>query len=135
MALMAGHAAAQMTPAGNWHTVDDKTGEIKSEVRITEKDGVLTGHIAKLLAKTAKQDAVCDKCNDDRKDKPVLGLQILRNVKKNPEQPYWDGGRVLDPESGATYAARLTPIEGGAKLEMRGSIGPFGRTQTWVRVK
>jgi uncharacterized protein (DUF2147 family) len=134
-AAFAGPAQAQVSPVGNWNTVDDKTGEIKSEVQIVEKDGVVTGSITKLLSKAAKQDAVCDKCNDDRKDKPILGMQIIRGVKKNPEKPYWDGGRILDPESGATYGARLTPIEGGAKLEMRGSLGPFGRTQTWVRAK
>lgn len=132
---IAAPVAAQMSPVGTWNTVDDKTGEIKSEVQIVEKDGVFSGSITKLLSKTAKQDAVCEKCNDDRKDKPILGMQIIRGVKKNPDKPYWDGGRILDPESGATYGARLTPIEGGAKLEMRGSLGPFGRTQTWVRAK
>ncbi len=134
-AAYCGLAGAQMTPVGLWHTVDDKTGEIKSEVRIVENGGVLTGSITKLLAKDAKQDAVCEECTDDRKDKPVLGMQIIRGVKKNPDRDMWDGGRVLDPQNGKTYAARLTPIEGGAKLEMRGSIGPFGRTQTWTRVK
>jgi uncharacterized protein (DUF2147 family) len=124
-----------MTPVGRWHTVDDKTGELKSEVHIVDNGGVLSGSIAKLLAKDAKQDAVCEECTDDRKGKPILGLQILRGVSKNPEKEVWEGGRILDPQNGKTYAARLTPIDGGAKLEMRGSIGPFGRTQTWVRVK
>ena len=126
---------AQMTPVGTWHTVDDKTGEVKSEIRVVESAGVLSGSIAKVLAKDAKPDAVCDKCTDDRKDKPMLGLQIIRGAKKADDKDVWEGGKILDPENGKTYNQRLTPIEGGAKLEVRGSIGPFGRTQTWVRAK
>ena len=131
----AGSALAQMTPVGNWHTVDDKTGEVKSEIRIVENAGVLVGSIAKLLAKDSKPDAVCDKCSDDRKDKLMLGLQIIRGAKKNEDKDVWEGGKILDPENGKTYNQRLTPVEGGSKLEVRGSIGPFGRTQTWVRAK
>ncbi len=135
LATAGGLSFAQMSPVGNWHTVDDKTGEIKSEIRIVENAGVLTGNVSKLLKKDTKQDAVCEECTDDRKDKPVLGLQIIRGAKKNPEKDVWEGGRILDPENGKTYGLRMTPIEGGAKLEVRGSIGPFGRTQTWVRTK
>ena len=126
---------AQMTPVGTWQTLDDKTKEAKSEVLITETSGVLSGKITKLLRKDAKQDAICDECTDDRKGKPVLGMEIIRGVKKVDGKDIWEDGKVLDPENGKTYAAKLTPIEGGKKLEMRGSIGPFGRTQTWVRVQ
>ena len=135
LSVISGLSMAQMSPVGNWHTVDDKTGEIKSEIRIAEGAGVLTGVVAKLLRKDAKQDAVCEDCTDDRKDKSILGMQIIRGAKKNPEKEVWEDGRILDPENGKTYGLRLTPIEGGAKLEVRGSIGPFGRTQTWVRAK
>ena len=126
---------AQMTPVGTWQTLDDKTKEVKSEVQITEASGVLSGKITKLLRKDAKQDVVCDECTDDRKGKPVLGMEIIRGVKKVDGKDIWEDGKVIDPENGKTYAAKLTPIEGGKKLEMRGSIGPFGRTQTWVRVQ
>ena len=57
------------------------------------------------------------------------------DAKKAEGKDVWEGGKILDPENGKTYTLRLTPIEGGAKLEVRGSIGPFGRTQTWVRVQ
>ena len=135
LSVVGGLCLAQMSPVGNWHTVDDKTGEIKSEIRIVEAAGVVTGNVAKLLRKDAKQDALCEECTDDRKDKLILGLQIIRGAKKNPEKEVWEGGRILDPENGKTYGLRLTPVDGGAKLEVRGSIGPFGRTQTWVRAK
>ena len=125
---------AQLSPAGNWHTVDEKTGEIKSEIRVTDNGGTVSGAIAKLLRKDAKQDQVCDQCTDDRKDKPLLGMQIIRGAKKAEGKDVWEDGKILDPENGKTYGLRLTPIDGGKKLEVRGSIGPFGRTQTWVRV-
>ena len=127
-------ATAQMSPVGRWNSVDDKTGEIKSEIQITDNAGILTGAVTKLLRKDAKQDEVCDKCSDDRKDKPILGMQIIRGAKKAESKDVWEDGKVLDPENGKSYTLRLTPVDGGKKLEVRGSIGPFGRTQTWVRV-
>ncbi|MCF8167405.1 MAG: DUF2147 domain-containing protein [Rhodoferax sp.] len=128
-------ALAQMTPVGTWHTVDENTKEIKSEIVITETAGVLSGKIAKLLRKEAKQDAVCDECSDDRKGKPMLGLEIIRGAKKAEGKDVWEDGKILDPEAGKNYTLRLTPIEGGSKLEVRGSVFGIGRTQTWLRVK
>ena len=133
-ASMALPAVAQMSPVGSWHTIDEKTSEVKSQIVIAESGGVVTGKIEKLLRKDAKQDAVCDECSDDRKGKPLLGLEIIRGAKKAADKNVWEDGKILDPENGKNYTLRLTPIEGGKKLEVRGSIGPFGRTQTWVRV-
>ncbi len=127
-------ALAQATPVGTWHTIDDKTKEVKSEIQIVENGGMLNGKVTKLLRKDAKQDAVCDECTDDRKGKPMLGLEIIRGAKKADGKEIWEDGKILDPENGKNYSLRLTPIEGGKKLEVRGSLGPFGRTQTWVRV-
>ncbi|HUG21785.1 DUF2147 domain-containing protein [Piscinibacter sp.] len=129
-------AFAQATPVGLWKTIDDDTQKEKSLVRIAESGGVLSGKIEKLLDPTAKPDAVCDKCTDERKDKPILGMTILRNLKHNADDAeWWDGGDVVDPNNGKTYKARVRTIEGGKKLQMRGYIGPFYRTQTWVRVE
>ena len=128
-------AFAQVTPVGTWHTIDDKTQETKSEIVISDNGGVLSGRIAKLLRKEAKQDAVCDECSDDRKGKPLLGLEIIRGAKKQDGKDVWEEGKILDPENGKTYTLRLTPIEAGKKLEVRGSVFGIGRTQTWVRVQ
>ncbi len=133
--LTSGAAWAQMTPVGTWRSIDDATGHPKAQVLIVDTAGVLNGHIEKVLRKDADPNAVCDKCSDDRKDKPMTGLEIIRGAKKAEGKEVWESGRILDPEKGSDYALRLTPIEGGKKLEVRGSIGPFGRTQTWVRVQ
>lgn len=130
-----GGAWAQNTPVGLWKTIDDDGKTEKSLVRITDAGGTLTGKIEKIFD-AAKQDSKCDKCTDERKDKPVLGMVILRNAKQDADdKEAWTGGEILDPNNGKTYKTRLKPVEGGKQLQMRGYIGPFFRTQVWQRVE
>ena len=125
-----------MSPIGLWRTIDDDTKQEKSLVRIKESAGVFSGAIEKLLDPTLKPDAVCEKCSDERKDKPLIGLTILRSLRQNADdKAVWDGGDIVDPNNGKVYRSRLKPVEGGKKLEMRGYIGPFYRTQVWIRVE
>ncbi|MCF8154510.1 MAG: DUF2147 domain-containing protein [Rhodoferax sp.] len=129
-------AMAQMSPVGLWKTIDDKDGSVKSEIRVTQTDGVITGKIEKILDPKAKPDEKCVECTDDRKDQPTLGLEIIRGVRKAEGKDVWEGGTIVEPSTGKIYKVKMTPIEGGAKLEMRGFIGfsLLGRTQTWIRV-
>jgi uncharacterized protein (DUF2147 family) len=133
----AGTALAQTTPVGVWKTIDDKTGTERAQIRITDNSGVLSGRIEKLLAADAKQDGICDKCEDDRKGQPMLGLEVVRGVKKSDDANLWDGGTILDAKEGKVYKVRMEPIEGGQKMEVRGYVGLplLGRTQTWIRVE
>jgi len=133
--LAAGGAMAQVSPVGTWRNIDDKTGEAKAEIRVTESAGVVNGAIVRRLARDSKADAVCEECRDERKGRPLDGLEIIRGARKAEGKDVWEGGRILDPENGREYTLRLTPTEGGRRLEVRGSFGPFGRTQTWVRVQ
>ena len=129
-------AFAQMSPVGLWKTIDDETKKEKSLVRISDGNGVLSGRIEKLLDPTAKPDDVCDKCSDERKGKPILGLTVIRNAKPDgDDKSVWTGGEILDPNNGKTYRLRLKPHDGGKTLEVRGYIGPFFRNQTWIRVE
>ncbi|MDT9000233.1 DUF2147 domain-containing protein [Paucibacter sp. APW11] len=133
--LSAGLAQAQGGPTGLWKTIDDDGKTEKSLVRIAEVNGALVGTIEKIFD-PKHLESVCDLCKDDRKDKPVVGLQIIRGVKQDADdRQLWTGGEILDPNNGKTYRTRLKPIEGGKKLEMRGYIGFFYRTQVWVRVE
>ncbi len=134
LTLATGVALAQATPVGLWKTIDDETKQEKSLVRITESGGVISGKIEKLSDPT-KADAKCDKCEGARKDKPIAGMTIIEGVKKHADEPYWDGGTILDPNNGKTYKLRLTPKDGGKTLEVRGFIGFLYRNQTWVRVE
>ncbi|MBI5259110.1 MAG: DUF2147 domain-containing protein [Burkholderiales bacterium] len=134
LSTTAGLALAQATPVGLWKTIDDETKTEKSLVRITEAGGVLGGRIEKIF-EAGKQDAKCDKCTDERKDKPVLGMTIIRNAKADADKEHWEGGDILDPANGKVYRLRLKPQDGGKKLEVRGYVGPFYRNQQWIRVE
>ena len=136
LAAAAGGALAQDTPAGLWKTIDDATKAEKSLVRITEAGGIYTGKVEKIL--TDKTDAKCTECTDARKDQPVQGMTILRDIKQDPsDKALWIGGDILDPNDGKVYKVRLKPVDGGKKMEVRGYIGTplLGRTQTWTRVE
>jgi uncharacterized protein (DUF2147 family) len=128
-------AMAQMSPVGVWQTIDDKDGSVKSEIRIVENAGVVSGKVDKILDPKAKPDEKCVECTDERKDQPILGMEILRGLKKTEGKDVWEGGNILDPKNGKVYRATVTPIEGGKKLQMRGYIGFFYRTQIWNRVQ
>jgi uncharacterized protein (DUF2147 family) len=123
------------SPVGLWKTIDDKTGKERALVRITESAGVFTAKIEKLLAPDAKPDAKCDQCTDARKDQPIVGMTIMRNVKKNEE--IYDGGDILDANNGKVYRVRLTLAGDNKKLDVRGYVGTpmLGRTQAWHRVE
>jgi uncharacterized protein (DUF2147 family) len=138
LALVAGAASAQNSPVGVWKTIDDSTKKEKSLIRITEAGGVLTGKLEKLLDPATPPDAVCKECTDERKDKPLVGMTLIRNVRQNEgDKDLWDGGDILDPNNGKVYKVRMKPVDGGAKLDVRGYIGAplLGRTQTWIRAE
>jgi uncharacterized protein (DUF2147 family) len=120
---------------GLWKTIDDDGKTEKCLVRIADIGGVLTGSIEKLFD-ASKQDAKCDKCTDERKDKPVIGMTIIRNARQDADdKTVWTGGEILDPNNGKTYKTRLKPVEAGKTMEMRGYIGFMYRTQVWQRVE
>ncbi|MHA6915050.1 DUF2147 domain-containing protein [Ralstonia pseudosolanacearum] len=133
-ALAAGGAFAQAaSPAGTWKTIDDATGKPKGEVQIVEKDGVFSGRVTNIL-KEEDRAKVCTQCTDDRRDQPIVGLTILKELKKTGDNE-WTGGNILDPENGKVYSAKMSLSEDGRKLNVRGFLGIslLGRTQTWVR--
>ena len=135
LALSSLSALAQMSPVGLWQTISDTDGKVTSEVRIVDAAGVLSGAVERALVQSGEPN--CDQCTDDRKGKPKEGMQIIRDAKKVDGKDVWEGGNILDPNNGKIYKLRLTPVEGGKKLEVRGYIGTpmLGRTQTWVRVQ
>jgi uncharacterized protein (DUF2147 family) len=137
MLLAAGSGFAQMSPVGNWHTIDDKTGEAKAEIQIVEKEGVLNGRVIKSLRNDPNAKKTCDDCKDDRKGQVIIGMEIIRGVKheSSAEMLWAGGGKILDPENGKEYTVKMVPKEDGKKLQVRGYIGPFYRTQTWLRVQ
>ncbi len=116
-----------------WKTIDDKTKQAKAVVKFTEQsNGTLTASIQSVL--TPGEENACKKCEGTYKNKSLKGLTIVRNLK-NAGGTSYEGGSILDPQSGKTYKLKGNLAAGGKKLELRGFIGvaALGRNQTWVR--
>lgn len=124
-------AATQKSPVGVWQIKDDKTGKKRALVNITQSGRTLTGTIIKIFRQPG-DTGICNKCPGHFKDKPVVGLQFLWDVKSRGND-VWDGGQLLDPKSGKIYRVKLSLDDD--ELLVRGYIGfsALGRTQIWVR--
>jgi uncharacterized protein (DUF2147 family) len=104
-------------------------------VRITENQGTYSAVIEKGLLATDTNDAVCDKCTDERKGQRIIGMTIVNGIKHTKDG--YEGGEILDPENGKTYRCLMKLDSSGKQLEVRGYIGfsLFGRSQIWSRVE
>jgi len=122
---------AAESPVGKWKTVDDRTGKVKSEVEIYEQGGKLFGKIVGLTEPNDAQGKprTCTRCTGLDKDKPIVGLVIIRDLAASGER--YKGGTILDPEDGKVYKAEIW-VEDGT-LKVRGYLGFFYRTQTWLK--
>lgn len=126
-------ATAADSATGRWKTIDDKTGKVKSIVEISQAaNGTLTGKVVEILQSDRGPNPVCDKCEGERKNKPVKGMTILWNLKAD-DASHWSGGTILDPANGKTYKSKLELQPGGQKLDVSGCIMFICRAQTWVR--
>ena len=117
---------------GKWKTVDDETGMENGIVEIYEKAGKVYGRIIEILEKE-KKHLKCEICEGEDKNKPVLGLVIIKGLKKKGD--FFEGGKITDPKNGKSYHCKMN-LEGKDKLIVRGYIGIslFGRSQTWFRI-
>lgn len=114
---------------GEWKTIDDETGEAKSIVEITERNGKAYGKIVELVNPPAENpDPVCKECTDHRKGKKVKGLEILTGLERDGDE--WVDGEILDPENGKVYDCKVWVEDG--KLKVRGYVSILYRTQTWL---
>lgn len=118
---------------GKWKTIDDGTGEVKSIVEITKKDGKLYGKIIKLFNEDPNYDPLCDECKDHLNGKKIIGMQIINGLKLNDGKWAGDNG-ILDPDNGKYYDCKIwVDKEDPKKLNVRGYIAFLYRTQTWIR--
>jgi uncharacterized protein (DUF2147 family) len=134
---LAAVAHAQMSsPIGDWRTIDDHTGKPRSIVRVWEREGVLYGTIETIFPQPGQPaEPVCDKCSGSFKNKPVKGMNILWDMKREGNK--WGGGHVLDPDNGHIYKGTVEVVDGGRRLRLHGYVGLsfIGRTQYWERVQ
>ena len=121
---------------GQWKTIDDETGRIKSVVEITERDGSFYGQVIELFRLPEEdQNPTCTGCKDDRKDELSLGMEIVRNMK-TADKLEWEEGTICDPKTGKIYDCEMyLESDNLDELKVRGYIYFLYRTQTWMRVK
>ena len=130
--LVAGAASAADPAVGRWKTIDGDSGKPKSYVEITQAaNGTLSGRIVELID-PSKPNPTCDKCKDDRKGKPITGMEIIRGMKAEGGGKY-AGGTILKPDEGKVYKSKMTLVEGGKKLEVSGCVAFICKSQVWER--
>jgi uncharacterized protein (DUF2147 family) len=128
-------AAIDLTsPAGWWQPIDDKTGKPLGLIRIYEQDGLFFGRVEP-SSPDDDRSRRCSRCTDERRDQPVIGLLLIRNMR--PQGDEYSGGDILDPDTGRVYGCKFRLTNGGRELIMRGFFGVslFGRSQTWRRTE
>ncbi len=126
--------ASEASPIGTWNTIDDDSGKVRSVVRLVESNGEISGKIEKIFPAAGEEaNPKCVKCTDHRKDQQIVGMTFLNGLKKDGTE--FAGGQILDPNNGKVYRSKVEVIEGGKKLKVRGYLGPFYRTQIWVRAE
>ncbi|HET8859258.1 DUF2147 domain-containing protein [Marivirga sp.] len=126
-------ALAQTDITGKWKTIDDETGEVKSIVDIYEKDGKIYGKITKLFrGPDEEQDPICEVCPGDRKNKKIIGMEIIRGMEWDSDDERYEDGEIMDPKDGETYDCVIW--KEGDELKVRGYVAFFYRTQTWKKV-
>lgn len=134
LALSSASVWASDGPVGRWKTIDDETGRAKSIVEIYKTDsGTLEAKVLEVLESEQGPNPICKACKGERKNKPIEGMVIAWGLKQKGDA--WVGGRIINPANGKEYSARMTPIDGGTRLEVRGFMGfsLLGKTQVWVR--
>lgn len=129
-----GNAQSTDPVLGVWKTIDEKTNQPSSLIRLDEKNSELIGTVIELIPSPGETLVThCNLCKDERKGKPIIGMVIMRGLKKS-SPGVWSGGEILDPDEGEIYKVKINLIN-DKTLEVRGYIGIplLGRTQTWVR--
>jgi uncharacterized protein (DUF2147 family) len=127
--------AAEPTALGLWEQVDENSGKAESWFKVTERNGTYEGTIVKIFFKPGEDENwTCDKCEGADRGKPVLGLMLIKGMKRNGLD--YENGTIMDPRDGSVYRALMRLAPDGQKLEVRGYLGFsfLGRSQVWNRL-
>lgn len=133
LCFLMGQITFAQTVFGKWKTIDDRDGVEKAIIEIYKDDGLLHAKVVKILQE-GKKNAVCTKCEGERKNKPILGMKIMEDFEEKKDGVY-KGDKLFDPEQAMTFRGRVWLDEDNAnRLKVRGYLAFLYRTQTWHRV-
>ena len=127
--------AAAPKPDGKWEIISDQDNKPIAMIQLRTVRGVVSGVLTQSLRGESPY-RVCDKCQGAQHNKRIIGMTVLWSMTPDPTKPLvWQGGQILDPDSGNIYSALLTLSDDGRTITMRGFVGIalIGRTQMWYK--
>lgn len=130
--LVAAFQADAQSIVGQWKSIDDNTGKPRSVVEVYQDGDLFYGKIVKLFrAEGEEQNPMCEECKGEKKGQPIIGMQIISDMKYDKRSNEYVKGEIMDPENGNTYDCKIWLDEDG-NLKVRGYVAFFYRTQTWL---
>lgn len=116
---------------GVWKSISDETGLISSICLVYEYDQKMYGRLLVTYEADGTVGTPEDKALSLVGEPYYAGLDFIWDMQDKGKK--WSKGKILDPIPGKTYSCDMW-IENG-NLMVKGKIGPFGRSQTWLPVK
>ena len=126
--------AADVTAAGLWQRSENGK-PVVWVLMLDRGNGLFEGVVAKTFPQPGSDpNPICDECEDDRKDQPVLGISLIRDMKRKGLE--YLGGNILDPRNGDIWSAQMKVSPDGQALTLRGYLMTpmLGKDETWQRL-